>query len=171
MYKKERIKNYEEYSVDTNGIVYSKKGIPLKSSLNHKGYCIVNLIKDGKRKGFAVHTLVARQFLENIENKPTINHKNGNKTDNCIDNLEWATYKEQTIHKKNVLGYIVGGFNSKSIKGYDKNTNELIYEFSSIAEAGRFFSKDKNYKQYQNSIYRNLSGKRKSYMGCVWKYS
>lgn len=170
MYKREKIKGFEEYEVDTEGIVYSKKGKPLKYSLNHKGYCMINLCVNKKITGFAIHTLVAKQFIPNPENKPTVNHKDGNKENNKVDNLEWATHKEQMKHAKESLGFEFGSSNRKAIKGYDKKTNDLKYEFDSLADAARYFANGKNYRYYQNSIYRVLSGKRKSYKGCIWEY-
>lgn len=147
-----------------------KKGTPLKYSINHKGYCMVVLYVNHTIKGFAVHTLVAKQFIPNPENRPTVNHKDGNKENNKAENLEWATYKEQMKHAKESLGFEFGKSNRKAIKGYDKKTNGLKYEFDSIADAAKYFSDEKNYRYCQNSIYRVLSGKRKSYKGCIWKY-
>ena len=133
-YQKVPVKGYEEYSVDTNGIVYSKKGKPLKYSLNHNGYCIINFYVNHKRTGFAIHTLVAQAFIPNPENKPTVNHKDGNKQNNAVQNLEWSTHKEQTDHAKNVLGYDNSGTNNPlatEVFGYDKkNPEKLIYLFS-----------------------------------------
>lgn len=104
-YKKEYIKDFPEYQIDTNGVVYGKNGNPLKYSLNHKGYCIINFYVDHKRKGFGIHTLVAKQFIYNEDpiNKTQVNHKNGNKQDNYVDNLEWVTPKENSFHSVHVL--------------------------------------------------------------------
>lgn len=65
-YKRQNINGYEEYQVDTNGVVYGKNGKKLKYSINHNGYCIVNFYNNHKRKGFAIHTLVAKQFILNM---------------------------------------------------------------------------------------------------------
>jgi len=62
------------------------------------GYYIVDLRKNGKRETFLVHRLVAREFIPNTENKKQINHKNGIKTDNSVENLEWSTSKENMQH-------------------------------------------------------------------------
>ena len=56
------------------------------------------MCKDKERKRFFVHRLIASTFIENTENKRTVNHKNGNKTDNSVHNLEWATDSEQHLH-------------------------------------------------------------------------
>lgn len=74
--------------------VFNKKGkiiIPFYES--KKGYYQVTLIKDGKKKHYRVHRLVASAFLENPFNYTDVNHKDENKTNNHVDNLEWCTRK------------------------------------------------------------------------------
>ena len=67
--------------------------------LNEDGYFYVSLSKNTIANGRAkVHKLVALAFIPNINNKPTINHINGIKTDNRVENLEWATYSENVLH-------------------------------------------------------------------------
>lgn len=70
----------------------------LKKSLTRFGYEYVCLSKNGKTKKHKVHRLVGEHFIPNIENKKTINHIDGNKQNNRVDNLEWATYKENQQH-------------------------------------------------------------------------
>lgn len=168
-YKKEPIKGFEEYSIDTDGAIYGKKGNKLKYSRNHKGYCIINLYSENKRYGFQVHRLVAQQFIENPENKPTVNHIDGNKTNNSVSNLEWCTYSEQMQHSYHVLDRHPS--NEKKVVGYDKHTGELIYSFDSLMDAGRYFADiDKiSYRRSEQSISRVITGLRKSYKNCIWK--
>lgn len=96
-----RIKNFNDYSVDTEGNVFSyKKGQKRKMSLYKEktGYQTVWLCKDGKIIKFSVHRLIAETFIPNPENKPTVNHKNSVRDDNKVSNLEWATYSENNRH-------------------------------------------------------------------------
>lgn len=65
---------------------------------NDKGYLSVSLSKNGINKHHSVHRIVAEAFITNIDNKPCINHKDLNKQNNYVDNLEWVTYKENTRH-------------------------------------------------------------------------
>lgn len=88
------------------------KGGILKGSLDKDGYNKVTLVnKDGKLKSFRVHRLVAIHFIENPLNKSTVNHKDGNKLNNNVFNLEWNTTSEQNSH-----AYKIGLNSRKGIK-------------------------------------------------------
>ena len=73
----------------------TREGMILKSSLKENGYARVSL---GRNNQKLIHRLVAETFIPNPENKRTVNHKDGNKQNNCVDNLEWATHQENNIH-------------------------------------------------------------------------
>ena len=75
----------------------------LKSSYDKDGYLKITITNNWKHKTHKIHRLVAEAFIPNPDNKPTINHIDGNKLNNSIDNLEWATRKEQTKHMHEVL--------------------------------------------------------------------
>lgn len=96
-----RISAYPDYDVSTAGVVRSwKNGKPvvLTQRTNRNGYLCVNFRIDGKTKIFKVHRLVAQAFISNPENKPEVNHINGDKTDNRVENLEWCTRSENLRH-------------------------------------------------------------------------
>lgn len=81
-----------------------KPGKVLNKNRLRDGYEQVALCKDRKRDYEKVHRLVALTFIPNPDNKPQVNHKNGIKHDNRLENLEWVTPRENTMHAYNVLG-------------------------------------------------------------------
>jgi hypothetical protein len=93
-------KGYEHYLVDENGKVYnSTSGRELKSHPNkNTGYRTVVVNNGIKAKGFYVHRLVAKVFIPNPLKLPEVNHKNKNKNDNSLSNLEWVTKKQNIQH-------------------------------------------------------------------------
>src|SRR5699024_1348986 len=106
-----------------------------------------SLYKDKIPKYFPVHRLVAMAFIPNPDNKPQVNHINGNKKDNCVKNLEWCTSSENNLHayktginkgSKPWLGK-TGFQNATSIpvSQIDLNTGNVIATFGSMQEAGR----------------------------------
>ena len=100
--------NREIYEVSNFGNVRTKdregargrniKGHVLAQHDNSNGYPRCDMNFDGKRKSYLVHRLVAKSFIPNPENKPDVNHKNGNKHDNSVENLEWCTKSENEKH-------------------------------------------------------------------------
>lgn len=84
--------------VSRNGFVKTNLKGKMLSISNSERYSNVGLSKDSKTKNFKVHRLVAIAFIPNPENKPEVNHKDGNKTNNILDNLEWNTKAENQKH-------------------------------------------------------------------------
>lgn len=84
--------------VNGNNSKVLRKGIILKPQEKKYGYLAVNLYKYRKMKSLTVHRLVAKAFIENLDNKPEVNHIDGNKKNNSIYNLEWVTSSENQKH-------------------------------------------------------------------------
>jgi hypothetical protein len=90
----------------------------LKNHLGVLGYYKISLCKNSKSKSFNIHSLAAKTFIYNPENKPQVNHINGIKQDNKVYNLEWSTAKENIQHAHNI-GLI------NTIKGQNKSLSKL----------------------------------------------
>lgn len=167
-----------DYLVDDRGFVISKRGKPLKPSINYHGYQIINIMANGKRIGLGVHTAVARAFCNGYSPELQVNHKDGDKTNNRADNLEWVTAKENTRHAIEELGFNKieeNNPNARKIIGRDKKTLEVIYLFPALIAAGRYFSdgNEKRARHIQDTIYKIIKGGygKKTYKGCIWEYT
>lgn len=138
---------------------------------NGYGYLIVGLSKNGKRKNFYLHRLVAEAFIPNPENKPEVNHKKGNKYDNRACNLEWVTRSENQIHAKEVLKikYNLTGLDKsrekqkRKVAMLDKDGN-IIKVFDSVVDAGRYMNVS------HSGICGCCRGIYKTIKGYVWQY-
>ena len=129
------IKGFEHYTVDENGvIVNTATGVTKTPTSNHsgKGYWYVDLYNNGLRKRQFIHRLVADAFIANPDNKPFVNHIDGNPANNHISNLEWCTIQYNTQHAYDNLGREGnnGGMN-KRVALCDLNWN-VINEFDSF---------------------------------------
>lgn len=100
MVKKVKLKDYPGYSIDELGTVYNDMSQKIRSvSITPKGYANLRLKSpDGKRKHMRVHRLVAMAFIPNPHNLPQVNHKDGNKLNNRVDNLEWCDQYHNMQH-------------------------------------------------------------------------
>lgn len=110
------------YGVSSDGRVFTfKQGRNREVKQHeHKGYKRVFLFNENKRKSFFVHRLVALHFIPNPENKEQINHKDGNKLNNRVENLEWCTKAENQKHSREVLGNTNRGVRNGN-HGYQKS--------------------------------------------------
>lgn len=118
-----------------------------------------NFQHKGKEKNYRVHRLVAQIFLENELNKPYINHKDGNKKNNCVSNLEWVSAKENDAHARET-GLKV---QNKPIIAENIVSGEKII-FESLSECAKFLNTNKG------SIHRALKGKRKKHKNYTFTY-
>ena len=137
------IAGFPGYFVTDHGYIISKKsGEPrfLKTWLqrsnnpNILGYENVILCKDGKKHYKLVHRLVAEAFIPNPTNLPEVNHKNHKRTDNCVDNLEWCTQKDNVYDSYSTMSPIR---NYRRCTLYDKDGKEIA-KFISVTEASRY---------------------------------
>ena len=144
------IKGYENmYQISSYGRVYSKITHKFLKLNKHKcGYIKASLSKDGKMRTFLVHRLVACNFIDNPNNYPEVNHLNGDKANNMVENLQWASTSQNTKH---AFDNNLGGFKDmvlNNLRKINENTsykkiickkgNEII-EFNSTSQAAKFF--------------------------------
>lgn len=158
--------NTIDYTIDKNGIVY-KNNIPIKLSINKDGYYVVNLKIDNKYKTYNVHRLVALHFISNPNNLPIVNHKDENKLNNKVENLEWCDYEYSVNYGTRGIRsgktMINNKEKSKVILQYSKN-NVLIKEFPSSNEIQRQLG------YLQSNIIKCCKGKYRQAYGFKWKY-
>lgn len=101
-------------------------------------YYVISLNKNNKRKSFQVHRLVAEAFIDNLDNKPIINHKNFNKLDNNVNNLEWCTQKEN-------VNYSICNMKHRKIITHS-NTKEKYISYRKSTNRYRITIDKKEYK-------------------------
>jgi hypothetical protein len=150
-------KKIENYYVSSLGRFKNKKGVIMKDyKPHHSGYIYlrVNIQK------YALHRLIAQTFIANLENKPFVNHINGDKTNNSVINLEWCTCSENNLHNHKI-GLTKG--NTRKIIQYDLEMNE-IKKFDRILDA----SKELNISL--SCIKDVLKEKQKSSKGFIFRY-
>jgi len=150
-------KDTTNYYVSSLGRFKNSKGIIMKDyKPHHSGYIYVRV----NINKCALHRLVAFTFLENPENKAFVNHIDGNKTNNSLENIEWNTPRENSLHSHK-FGLNKG--NKRKIIQYDLEMNK-IQDFNSIIEASNFLNMS------QSNIKAVLYNKQKTAGGFIFKY-
>ena len=121
-----------KYQANTNGEIRNKKNNNIiKQYINNKGYYTVTLYRNHKSSRYNVHTLIAKTFIKNNDNLPLINHMDGNKLNNNINNLEWCTSRHNIEHAYN-NGLKKGCW--KRVYQYDKSGKLIaIYDSQTLA--------------------------------------
>ena len=163
-----RIKDYPDYLISTFGRVKTFRnakakldgGQILKGSYNTYGYWKVDLINIDGRKTVNVHRLVAMAFIPNPESKAQVNHIDGNKINNNVNNLEWNTQRENNEHSFD------NGLQPRPRRAVLQFNKEgvLVGEFESVNEASR------QTKTNLGSIPKSCNGERNHAGGYTWKY-
>jgi hypothetical protein len=143
----------------------------LKQTVLPTGYLQVSIMNKGKCKSKLVHRLIAQAFIPNPENKPCVNHKDGNKLNNDVSNLEWCTYSENELHSYSVLGKInsspgtgkLGSLNamSKPVISFKNGDKRYFESISMAAKALNIFG---------SNISKVLKGKYKHSGGYTFTY-
>ncbi len=110
-----RVKSLFRFSKRKNYVITIQEKL-LKILNGPKGYNLIRLSRNGILKTYRLHRLIAQAFIPNPENKPEVNHINGNKKDNCVNNLEWVTSAEnmQHAHKNNLASKRFGSNNNNT---------------------------------------------------------
>lgn len=166
----------DKYLVDSDGYIISKRDKrPMKPSINSHGYYITTVMIDGKRKSIPIHSAVAKTFLgDRTSEGLVINHIDGNKLNNRLENLEWVTSSENARHAIYILGkkYGANNYNAKAVYGINKKTHQIEYQFPSASDCARAIAKQENLKVrcVENNICRVIHGQRKSYKNCIWTH-
>lgn len=139
---------------------------------NSKGYKRICIYRENKRYHYHVHRLVAMAFIPTVDGKPWVNHKDGNKANNVVENLEWCSQSENVLHYRNVLGKGANHFLGKkfglapcSKKVLCKKvTGEIVGEFDSLVRAALVLGINKK------NITGNLIGHRRTTGGYIFSY-
>jgi len=155
-------KNYSKYYINKEGIIINSNNRKVKSFLNNSNYMVVYLYSECKTKTtLLIHRLLGKCFLEEgntfyINKSYVINHKDENKLNNNINNLEWVKYRDNTIHSC-----------GKKIAMLDKKSNEILKTFLCINDAYSYLNKPRS--SVISKICKNEKG-RKTLYGYKWKY-
>lgn len=139
------------------GSLALRKGVILRLRSDKDGYLLVTLSTDCKARTFKVHRLVARAFITNPDNLPETNHRDLNKSNNTVSNLEWSTRQDNVTHFIDAVCTL--NKRGSTIEARAKGRATLF--FRSISEAERFGF-------HRGAIHACLNGSKDIYRGYVW---
>ena len=163
------VEEFPKYQVSTFGNVRNVERNKLMRLTKKGGYHLVDLTNDEIRKPFRVHRLVAMAFIENLENKLEVNHKDKDKLNNCVTNLEWNTRKENMIHAK--ANVVIKTNKNKRVIRVNPETNESLETYDSIELAGKWAydtGLTKTVHNGRNAIGNCIQGLSKKAYGYKW---
>jgi len=180
-----RVRTIEHHTIGKNGRLMHTHQRIKRPSMTRKGYYYVNLSKNGIKKCFKIHLLVAQAFIQNVDNKPFIDHINTIKTDNRVCNLRWVTSKENTKNPLTMKHIIESCANDACKEKQRKTKKELgilnnipieqytmdwhfIRTFDSISEAARSLDKP-NPRQICGNIKIAIDNANRSSYGYRWR--
>lgn len=171
-----KIKEFSNYEASTHGNIRNIKTKRILKPSKSTGYAQIVLRKDNKSYTKRVHPIIAQTFIRNPKNKSIINHKNWDTFDNRVENLEFSTHLQQSLHKRKPA-------NKKSkcrpIWRINKDTNEKLEKYDSLELAGEWVfnnklssieTYDKNDNKIGSFINKVMRGKKKSAYGYKWIY-
>ena len=158
------------YKILDDGTIIGVGGNARKLYPNRSGYMQFHVNISGRQMTYMIHRLVAMAYLDNADNLPEVNHKDGDKLNNKVSNLEWCTRSHNILHgiKNGLIGVHMKGKSgskhqrSRPVFQFDKDGNQ-IQEYGSIREAGRITGIGK-------VINDALKGRLKTAGGFIWKY-
>lgn len=162
------VRSVDRVIINSDGVKRLWKGKILKPIKDRYGYLVLNLYKNSKIKKITVHRLVAQAFILNSDNMPEVNHKDEDKTNNHVGNLEWCTRLYNLTYGTRIQRGAEKRLNSpkfsKSVLQLDISTGRVIAEYPSAREAARKLN------IYQGNISACCRGICKTYKGFKWKY-
>jgi hypothetical protein len=156
----------KRFHIGDHGTIKTDEGLVIKPSLNDKGYlkaylCVSITPGERKKKNFYIHQLVGLAFIPNTENKPCINHIDGNKLNNHYANLEWCTIAENLAHASAnglLKNKIAHNRNRSKVYGI-----ELVRKIKANGKYASYRQMSEDYNMNPSTIFSILSNK-------IWKY-
>lgn len=159
-----KVRSIERYRYFKDNQRVKLKSVLLKAAMSEKGYHQVILRNSPHNRTIKIHQLVALTFVPNPDSKPFVNHKDGNKLNNCVENLEWVTHSENMLHCYWVTKRMKQSNPARPINQFDAGGN-VVKTWPSMQHIRRELG-------YTLSPIRHcLLGAQKTSRGYAWKYA